>query len=90
MPVFVNTNGQPIEPHSLLPHWYRCLRACGIRVRGLDPTKDTFVTTALRVDGRKAWLEAQTPMAIVVVGSACAGWIAAQKGRSFGAFFLLC
>ena len=60
MPVFVNTNGQPIEPNSMLPHWYRCLRACGIRVRGLYSTKDTFVTTALRVDARKAWLEAQT------------------------------
>lgn len=59
-PVFANTKGQPIEPNSLLPHWYRCLRALGIRVRGLYPTKDTFVTTALRVDVRKAWLEAQT------------------------------
>jgi hypothetical protein len=27
------------------------------RVRGLYPTKDTFVTTVLRVDERKAWLE---------------------------------
>lgn len=59
-PVFLNTNAKPIEPNSMLPHWYRCLRASGIRVRGLYSTKDTFVTTALRVDVRKAWLEAQT------------------------------
>ena len=49
-----------VEPNSLLPHLCRCLRACGIRVRGLYSTKDTFVSTALRVDVRKAWLEAQT------------------------------
>src|SRR5215468_2508850 len=60
MPVFTNVDGRPVDPHSFTEHWYRCLRALGIRVRGLYSTKDTFVTTALRVDARKAWLEAQT------------------------------
>jgi len=60
MKVFTNTNGAAIEPNSLLHHWYRCLRALGIRVRGLYATKDTFVTTAFRIGVRPAWLEAQT------------------------------
>ena len=47
MPVFTSTTGGPIEPNSLLPHWYGCQRALGIRVRGLYAMKDTFVTTAL-------------------------------------------
>ena len=65
MPVFVNTLGTALEPNSLLPHWYACQRALGIRVRGLYCTKDTFVTTALyrmrettQID--IPWLERQT------------------------------
>ena len=46
-PVFPNTRGGPLDPNALLPHWYAAQRACGIRVRGLYSTKDTFVTTAL-------------------------------------------
>jgi hypothetical protein len=58
--VFTNTRGEPIEPNSLLPHWYAAQRACGIRVRGLYSTKDTFVSTALLAGVRIAWLEEQT------------------------------
>jgi len=47
LPVFSNTVGKPIEPNSLLPHWYACQRALGIRVRGLYSTKDTLVSAAL-------------------------------------------
>jgi integrase len=60
MPVFTNLQGNPVEPNSLLPHWYRCLRALGIRQRGLYCMKDTFVTTALSVGVKIPWLEQQT------------------------------
>lgn len=59
-PVFTTTTGTPIEPKSFSSHWYRCLRALGVRQRGLYCTKDTFVTTALQAGVRIAWLEAQT------------------------------
>jgi hypothetical protein len=36
-----------VDPHSFTAHWYRCLRALGIRVRGLYATKDTFVSLAM-------------------------------------------
>ena len=60
MPVFSNTLGTAIEPNSLLPHWYACQRALGIRVRGLYSTKDTFVSAALTAGVKIAWLETQT------------------------------
>lgn len=60
MPVFTNTNGRPIEPNSFLKPWYHCLRALGIRVRGLYAMKDTYVSTALTAGVDIAWLEAQT------------------------------
>ncbi len=60
-PVFTTTEGNPIEPKAFASrYWYRCLRALGIRVRGIYCTKDTFVTTALRSGVKIAWLEAQT------------------------------
>ena len=59
-PVFTNTNGKPIEPNFFLLPWYRCLRALGIRVRGLYPMKDTYISTALTAAVEIAWLEAQT------------------------------
>jgi hypothetical protein len=49
-----------IEPNSVLPHWYACQRALGVRVRGLYSTKDTFVTTSLNAGVKIAWLEQQT------------------------------
>lgn len=59
-PVFTHTRGEPIEPNSLLPHWYAAQRELGIRVRGLYSTKDTFVSRALNVGVKIAWLETQT------------------------------
>jgi integrase len=44
-PVFTNTAGAPVEPNSFLKPWYECLRALGIRVRGLYATKDTYIST---------------------------------------------
>src|SRR5262249_60185749 len=57
---FAAPGRQPIEPKTFREHWYDCLRALGIRVRGLYSTKDTFVTTALQKGVKIAWLEAQT------------------------------
>src|SRR5512143_1041331 len=53
--------GQPIEPKAFASrYWYRCLRALGIRVRGIYCTKDTFVSSALKLGAKVAWLEQQT------------------------------
>src|SRR5262249_38287713 len=60
MPVFTNVDGGPIEPNSLLRHWYPCLRAKGIRGRGLYAMKDTYISTALTAGVSTVWLEAQT------------------------------
>ena len=60
MPVFANALGNPIEPKAFTRHWYACLRALGIRQRGLYCTKDTFVATALQKGVKIAWLETQT------------------------------
>ena len=59
-PVFTTTTGTPIEPKTFSAHFYRCLRALGIRQRGIYACKDTFVTTALQAGVKIAWLEAQT------------------------------
>lgn len=60
MPVFTGTTGNPIEPKAFSEHWYDCLRALGLRQRGLYCTKDTFVTRVLQAGAKIAWLEAQT------------------------------
>lgn len=52
-----------MDPHSFAEHWYRCLRALGIRVRGLYATKDTFVSLAMTCGVKPAWLEQQTGVA---------------------------
>lgn len=49
-----------LEPKAFSTHWYRCLRALGIRVRGLYATKDTFISLALSAGVKIPWLEAQT------------------------------
>ena len=63
MPLFTNVDGRPVDPHSFTEHWYRCLRALGIRVRGLYATKDTFVSLAMTCSANPAWLEQQTGVA---------------------------
>lgn len=60
IPVFVNTNGAPLEPNSFLRPWYACLGALGIRQRGLYAMKDTYISTAMTAGVNTAWLEAQT------------------------------
>jgi hypothetical protein len=60
MPVFINAVGTAVVLNSLLPHWYACQRALGIRVRGLYSTKVTFVSSALTAGVKIAWLGQQT------------------------------
>jgi integrase len=63
--VFVNTEGNPIEPKAFSERWYDCLRDLGLRQRGLYATKDTAVTLALAT-GREdvmLWLVQQTGVA---------------------------
>jgi integrase len=79
MPVFTSTIGGPIEPNSLLPHWYACQRALGIAVRGLYCTKDTFVTVVLdrmraRHEADFQWLEQQTGVSYATLKRHYAKW----------------
>src|SRR5262249_59331542 len=74
-PVFTNTLGKPIEPNSLLPHWYACQRALGIRILGLYSTKDTFVTTALQAGVKIAWLETQTGVSYATLRRHYGKWL---------------
>src|SRR5262249_4304344 len=64
MPGFTDVDARAGGPHSFTEHWYRCLRALGIRVRGLYATKDTtFVSLAMTCNANPAWLEQQTGVA---------------------------
>src|SRR5262249_50648475 len=81
-PVFTTTEGQPIEPKAFASrYWYRGLRALQLRVRGIYATKDTFVTTALQVGVKVAWLEAQTGVAYATLKRHYGRWIT-LKGES--------
>jgi len=82
-PVFANTRGAPIEPNSLLPHWYAAQRALGVRVRGLYSTKDTFVTTALDAGVKIAWLETQTGSTTSRSGATTGSGCRATAGASW-------
>jgi integrase len=89
MPVFTNTVGKAIEPNSLLPHWYACQRALGIRVRGLYCTKDTYVTTALTVGAKIAWLEQQTGVAYATLRRHYGKWIPTEGESELSRFAAL-
>ena len=86
MPVFTNTLGMPIEPNSLLPHWYACQRALGIRVRGLYCTKDTFVSAALSVGVKIAWLETQTGVNYATLRRHYGKWMPTEGGSELRRF----
>jgi integrase len=77
-PLFITTDGRPIEPKTFSEHWYKCLRALGIRQRGLYCTKDTFVTTALQAGVRIAWLEAQTGVNYATLRKHYGKWISPE------------
>lgn len=60
-PVFVNTEGKPIVLQTFATwHWNPCLRALGIRTRGIYSCKDTFVSLALTRGVNISWLVGQT------------------------------
>ena len=48
-------------------HWYACLRALGIRTRGLYQTKHTFVSLALTAGVNVHWLEGQVGVSYLVL-----------------------
>jgi hypothetical protein len=88
-PVFTHTRGGPIEPNSFLPHWYAAQRACGIRVRGLYSTKDTFVTTALAAGVKIAWLEEQTGVAYATLKRHYGTWMPLDEAGELRRFAAL-
>lgn len=47
--------------------WYDCLRALGLRVRGLYCTKDTYVTRALQTVRDPRWVEKQTGVGLATL-----------------------
>lgn len=85
-PVFRHTRGGPIEPNALLPHWYAAQRACGIRVRGLYSTKDTFVSTALEAGVTIAWLEQQTGVVYATLRRHYGTWFPSDPDRELRRF----
>jgi integrase len=76
-PVFVTTEGKPIEPKHFSEHWYECLRALGLRQRGLYATKDTAVSLALATgrDDITLWLVEQTGVEIETLRRHYAKWL---------------
>src|SRR5262249_38442684 len=88
-PVFTTTTGTPIEPKTFSAHWYDCLRALGIRQRGLYATKDTFVTTALEAGVKIAWLEQQTGVAYATLRRHYGKWMPAEAGSELRRFAAL-
>ena len=78
MHVFTNVRGGPIEPNSLLRHWYPCLEELGVRKRGLYATKDTYISTALTAGVNATWLEAQTGVRYETMRRHYGKWLRAE------------
>jgi integrase len=66
-PVFVNTDGAPIENQSFWTHWNACMRALGIRSRGIYALQDTYVSNALTAGVNITWLEQQVGVSYVTI-----------------------
>jgi hypothetical protein len=75
MPVFTTTGGEPIEPKTFSEHWYKCLRALGLRVRGLYCTKDTYVSMVLQTVRDPRWVEEQTGVALATLKTHYEKWM---------------
>src|SRR5262249_37209373 len=73
-PVFVNTVGRQLEPRAFLPHWYACLRALGIRSRGIYSCKDTYLSTVLPLKPIP-WIEEQTGVVYATLRKHYAKWL---------------
>jgi len=82
-PVFTNVDGEPIEPKVFSTHWYHCLRALGIRMRGLYCTKDTFCSLAVTRVVNPSWLEQQTGVAWATLKKHYAKYIPDQGRDEF-------
>ena len=67
-------------------HWYDCLRALGIRQRGIYCTKDTFVTTALMAGVKMAWLEQPTGVNYVTLRKHYGRWMAGEVASELRQF----
>lgn len=85
-PVFKNTCGEPIEPKAFSRHWYDCLRVLDIRQRGLYCTKDTFVTMALGIGVKIAWLEAQTGVRYETLRRHYGKWVPLERDSELSRF----
>jgi integrase len=77
MAVFTTVRGAPIEPKVIASHWYRALRALGIRMRGLYATKDTFCSWAASRNPNPTWLENQTGVSWATLRRHYAKWFPA-------------
>jgi integrase len=82
-PVFTNVDGEPVEPKVFSTHWYTCLRALGIRTRGLYCTKDTFCSLAVTRGVNPSWLEQQTGVAWATLKKHYAKYIPDQGRDQF-------
>jgi integrase len=85
-PVFKNTCGEAIEPKAFSRHWYDCLRVLDIRQRGLYCTKDTFVTMALGIGVKIAWLEAQTGVRYETLRRHYGKWVPLDRDSELNRF----
>lgn len=75
-PVFTSLAGTPVEPKTFSEHWYDCLRALKLRVRGLYCTKDSFVTVSFqRMPDNVLWVERMTGVAYATLRKHYAAWL---------------
>lgn len=59
---------------AFLPHWYACLRALGIRVRGIYACKDTYISTVLAWKPIP-WIEEQTGVVYATLKRHYGRWV---------------
>jgi len=85
-PVLTTTTGTPIEPKPFSAHFYRCLRALGIRQHGIYASKDTFVTMALQAGVNIPWLEAQTGVRYETLRKHYGKWVPSEGGEELRKF----
>ncbi len=83
-PVFTNLAGGPIEPKAFSTHWYHCLRALGLPIRGLYATKDTFVSLAMSRGVNLVWLEAQTGVRFETLRRHYGVWMRSEGANQLG------
>ena len=85
-PVFRNTVGSVLDQQAFDYSWSACLRALGLRQRGIYCAKDTFVTTALQVNARVPWLEQQTGVAYATLRLHYGKWLTPEHASQLRRF----